>query len=1159
VLSWNQDQGWIACGGEKGLLKVIKLDPPAPPQPGAAPVSTLSMNQTMEGHQSNVTVVTWNEPFKKLTSSDESGLIIVWMLHRQMWFEEMINNRNKSVVKDMKWTNDGQRICIAYEDGAVIVGNVEGNRLWGKDLPHGLASLEWAPDSKTIIFATPEGDVKVYDNSGNFLKNIPPHCLKGYSGTKAVCGIHWYDIGVYKGLTYEDFASPTLCIAYQCGRAQILLNENDDSPVLIDTGMAVTEVRWNNTGSMVAFCGSYKGEAVVQFYTPLGIHIRTLTVTGHKMVSSLSWEGNGLRIAVAVDSFMYFANIKPDYKWAYFNNTVVYSYMKQDRPDYCVVFWETKTDEKYLKYIKKLINIAGFGEYCVLATKAEDAVDQYVLILCNAIGSPVDTKYISVEPLYVSMNKTHVVVCSEETVYTWQYRSQVSKLLSLDATKRKIGREVIFHVDETPSASVNYDPSKYSRQARASRDPIACVTSGDGFLLVGRTSGVLQKYTLPHIALECRYILRCRPQQVAVNCNALKFSIIDLNGVLTFYDTTAKQEGSLEAAGVHLELERKDVWDMKWSLDNPELLAIMEKTRMYVLMNMEPEEPVISSGYLCEFLDLEIKAVLLEDIMTNPDRPLKSEELMLKFETRSLKETIQLIAEVDIKDAYEKVEKTPHPRLWRKIAEAAMQKIDFDTAHKAFVKCDDYQGICFVNRVRKIDDRNKQWAEVAIYFQNYDEAERVYREIDRRDLALDMRVKTGDWFKVLQLVQEGVGSDKLITIAYNELGDYYADRFRWAKAASHYAMAQNNEKLVRAYYFTEDYEGLRNLIETLPAESPLLHDIGEKLQSVGLCEEAVKSFVKAGEVRQAVDCCVLLNQWSMAVELAEQHQFMQIEGLLSRYASHLLEENKRVEAIELYRKANRNTEAAKLLIKIAKDMSRTTTSPILLKKISVMSALEVDSYKTRVFQAQLTGQMTTAQTLDSLITSDINTMSDKSLDNPWRGAEAYHFYLMAQRQLYDGEYESALKTAIRLQEYENVLETKDIYSLVALAAYYSRYYGECSKALVKLENLQGLTEDEREAYAELAVSIFSRHPPQNPSIRGVPCPGKSCSSKVLPYHTNCAECGVNFPACIASGRPITERAYAQCKACKHKMIEQEVQKLGVQHCPLCHSLLRLNR
>jgi len=34
-----------------------------------------------------------------------------------MWYEEMINNRNKSVVRDMKWTADGRKIAIIYEDG----------------------------------------------------------------------------------------------------------------------------------------------------------------------------------------------------------------------------------------------------------------------------------------------------------------------------------------------------------------------------------------------------------------------------------------------------------------------------------------------------------------------------------------------------------------------------------------------------------------------------------------------------------------------------------------------------------------------------------------------------------------------------------------------------------------------------------------------------------------------------------------------------------------------------------------------------------------------------------------------------------------------------------------------------------------------------------
>lgn len=54
---------------------------------------------------------------RKLTTSDAQGLIIVWILYKGVWYEEMINNRNKSVVADMNWNREGQKICIVYEDG----------------------------------------------------------------------------------------------------------------------------------------------------------------------------------------------------------------------------------------------------------------------------------------------------------------------------------------------------------------------------------------------------------------------------------------------------------------------------------------------------------------------------------------------------------------------------------------------------------------------------------------------------------------------------------------------------------------------------------------------------------------------------------------------------------------------------------------------------------------------------------------------------------------------------------------------------------------------------------------------------------------------------------------------------------------------------------
>ncbi|CAK9104743.1 WD repeat-containing protein 35 (Naofen), partial [Durusdinium trenchii] len=186
------------------------------------------------------------------------------------------------------------------------------------------------------------------------------------------------------------------------------------------------------------------------------------------------------------------------------------------------------------------------------------------------------------------------------------------------------------------------------------------------------------------------------------------------------------------------------------------------------------------------------------------------------------------------------------------------------------------------------------------------------------DLAIDLRVRLGDWFRVIQLAH-GANED-LLHQAWSAIGDYYADRCKWHNAANYYAKAGNSAALVDTYYFLEDYDALERLIPSLPEGSPLLTEVGNKFASVGLCEQAVQAFLRHGDVKTAVDTCVLLNQWELAVNLAQQHNFQQIEGLLAKYAQHLLDKNKKIEAVQLYRKASRHTEAAKLLNQMAKDM-----------------------------------------------------------------------------------------------------------------------------------------------------------------------------------------------------------------------------------------------
>ena len=95
----------------------------------------------------------------------------------------------------------------------------------------------------------------------------------------------------------------------------------------------------------------------------------------------------------------------------------------------------------------------------------------------------------------------------------------------------------------------------------------------------------------------------------------------------------------------------------------------------------------------------------------------------------------------------------------------------------------------------------------------------------------------------------------------------------------------------------------------------------------------------------------------------------------------MLKQNKRLEAIELYRKANKSTQAAKLLCSLAEETMQTKMNPLRAKKLYVLAALELERFKQISFSNDLTTTMnggttratsaeTTAATLDNLMSHD---------------------------------------------------------------------------------------------------------------------------------------------------------------------------------------------
>ena len=82
--------------------------------------------------------------------------------------------------------------------------------------------------------------------------------------------------------------------------------------------------------------------------------------------------------------------------------------------------------------------------------------------------------------------------------------------------------------------------------------------------------------------------------------------------------------------------------------------------------------------------------------------------------------------------------------------------------------------------------------------------------------------------------------------------------------------------------------------------------------------------------------------------------------------------------------------------------------------------------------------------------------------------------------------------ALLLTNYEDILPSKLIYTLVATTSIYANYFENASKALGKLEVCEDVTN--KDQFSSLAVSIFTKCSPNNPKSSYLRC--YACSSVI---------------------------------------------------------------
>ena len=816
-------------------------------------------------------------------------------------------------------------------------------------------------------------------------------------------GIKWFNNISFS----KSNETPTLAIVFENGRIQLMRYESDESAIVFDAELRISSICWNNSGNILAVTGCLDNESdnkrnCVKFYSNSGDLVQALRVPGKQIYSS-SWEKESLRIALAVDSYIFFANIRPDYNWCYFASTVVYA-LNQTVPSdelspnsssvSTVVFWYTPSDTKHIKSVRNLLKINAHSLQCVIATKFDELgakkKNSSSLIVCNAIGTPVDMTNVDLLVSFLVINSTRVIAASKDSFCVWRFKTpsaQMSAPKGITA-QRLTYSEMGLSIDGLDLAD---EPLKTTFVSR--NDPIVCITCSEKSLIIAQESGTFQHYLLPNCNVIHKSNINTIISKMSLNKDSTKMSIIDTNGNLFIYDFEDNSNSKTESNGKLLEFEKHDVWDMKWATDDPNMIAITEKTKLCVfnMKNLEPEDPVVSSGHICSFCDLTVRTVLLDELVndgnqTDESLVLSITELINEYETKSLVDARKKLEELELSEAMTYIEQQSHPRLWRLLCHSALNGLDLNIAESALVKCKDYKGIQFVKRIKQLTNDSLKRAEIYAYMGQFDNAERIYIDIDRKDLAIELRKSLGQYQRVVELLRSdyGASDDLQMRDALCSLGDQFADNHNWDEAVIHYERSGAYDRLFECYCLLENYEGLKKLVTNFNDSHPILVEFGRTFESVGMCGEAVQAYIRARKVDLAISCCVTMSEWKMAIDLAHEYDVPNIDSLLSKYAEHLLSKQKYFDIVELYRKANKISEASTILLKVIDDYKKEKKSdPIVFKKLyTLVGLLHEESRKSPNRQNKKSNALDALLNDESISTANTNY---RALDEPWKG------------------------------------------------------------------------------------------------------------------------------------------------------------------------------
>ena len=1249
----NQKTNFICIGDSKGFLQVINYPQiEAQTQPISREESFSQRQNCFQyiqntHHHGSINLISWNINYNKLTTVDLEGTLIVWTKKNGVFDKEMVNNREESYIKDVKWSKNGEYICFIYDDGQIFTGLVNGQHEWYNSLQKKLAFVEFSPDNKKILISEKKENIYIFTMSGqqNGQINLPePYNEYDIASIDWWCDYRKYFNPNLNETNNKETKNTTnfidnniitnnnenttilvdqnnivnenecnsfrkhLMIAFKNGNLLFFDDENDKEPIKFKTNelSKIMGAQWEVKGTYYIVVGNINdskgdnksvnnGRALALFYN-LNNELIKIIVCPSKIFSfSL---GNSTTIALEAQKLIYTGFIKYNYKWAFFSNTIVVAYLVSDNK-YNVIYLDIENNAKLCKIIYNIIGIISNDLYCAIFTENKDG--QYNILFTNNFGNVLENRKCPIKPVFYVINEEYLIVSDGNYIYVLQFKGNINNRKKIGEKSSIISNvvgmsiyqsikldtksmfELVFFIDDEDIDinNNNYDYNTYieGTHTKITNNKILAMTISSNYLFISRSFGQVFRYDLSTLKIDNKFNFGEKIKKMGISPFETYLWTIDNEDMLRIHNIKYQNEEENKKMEQFIQ---KEVWEIEWCHkredydenfnDNLSFVTV-ERNKLYFYSDLHHEsDPYICTDYLAMYIDNEAIAVKLEDLIKyknnstiNPNNYIKKYENKILANFNSMLDTGKNFDEI-----YDYVTKNPSKKLWQTLSQKALENRDFDTAHKSMIQMNDYNGLEFLKEIKNVEDPEVQKAEIAQFNSQYDEASKLYTKNGRNDLNLAMMMKLGRWDKVSEIMNKSgnksfASKEDMMKIMNNNYADELFEKKEYDKAEEYYKKAGNINGLTNCYFAKEDYDKAASMLEVIPEEDEYLEEVGNKFMGLGMCREAVIAFTKHGNIKKGIESYIACNKWEEAIELSSKNGFMYMEQLVNKFSDEFRLSGQKLNLLNLYKKANMSVEVHKNLKEIANDMKRANLSPLIIKKIYVLAALELERYKAQINE-QINQEMQINDNNNNIEKNenkkDINYREealqkeiDKIISNHWRGAEAYHYYLLCQVQLHKKQYKECCKTVMRLKFYEDIIGTEDVYRLIAVCSYMNKCYKFFSDALCILSNDEKINKIRRRKYKELAKDIFMKISPDNLEEKFYKCPNDKCNEPISEYDTYCNQCGYLLYGCVLTGRSILDNHYFKCKQCRSKTIKSEVKKNPFKHCPLCHVAL----